>query len=331
MESPFLAKELWGGFFITGYGIEGDEIMSGIVVEKILQMFILILAGEVVYKAKLIDETVSKNLSNLLLLVVSPLLIFEAYQMNFHRKLFHGLLWALLASLITLLSCMVLAFFMFPGKKDNHQLEKIGTIYSNCSFIGIPLVNGVFGSEGVFYMTAYNTIFDILLWTFGVWVMSSETDWKSSLKELINPAIVSVMVGMVCFLSGFRLPEIVMTPVELIGGMNTPLAMMVAGINLARGDLLKSMKNRRLYFICFVKLVLFPLLSIAILYPMQLDFTIAFTVFIGMACPSGATTIMFSERYGKNTSYATEIFVMTTFLALLTIPLVSIPAAYFLQ
>lgn len=304
--------------------------MSGIVVKKIMEMFILMFVGVIIYKAKVVDGTVSKNLSNLLLLVVSPLLIFETYQMDFDRKLFHGLLWALLASAVTFILCIVLSFFMFPGKKDHHQLEKIGTVYSNCGFIGIPLVNGVLGPEGVFYMTAYNTMFDIFLWTFGIRVISSDADWKSSLKELLNPAIVSVLAGLVCFLSGFRLPELIMTPVELIGGMNTPLAMLVAGINLARGDLLNSMKNRRLYVICFVKLILFPLLSIVALYPMHLDFTIAFAVFIGVACPSGATTIMFSERYGKDTAYATGIFVMTTLLALLTIPLVSIPAAYFL-
>ena len=61
------------------------------------------------------------------------------------------------------------------------------------------------------------------------------------------------------------------------------------------------------------------------------SFVIAFTVFIGVACPSGATTIMFSERYGKNTAYATEIFVLTTLLSLITIPLLSIPAIHFLQ
>ena len=161
--------------------------------------------------------------------------------------------------------------------------------------------------------------------------MASKDGGKSSFKELINPAILAVLAGIVCFVTGFRLPQILMTPIEQISGMNTPLAMLVAGINLARGNILESLKNRRLYLICLVKLIVFPLIGLVLLIPMRLSFVIAFTVFIGVACPSGATTIMFSERYGKNTAYATEIFVLTTLLSLITIPLLSIPAIHFLQ
>ena len=280
----------------------GKMIMTGIVIEKILEMFILMLVGVIVYKAKVVDETISKNLSNLLLMVVTPLLILKTYQTDFNMELFQGLLITLAASAVTFFVFMALAAFLFPGKEGNHQLEQIGTVYSNCSFIGVPLANGILGAEGVFYMTAYITAFNLILWTLGIRVMASKDGGKSSFKELINPAILAVLAGIVCFVTGFRLPQILMTPIEQISGMNTPLAMLVAGINLARGNILES-----------------------------LSFVIAFTVFIGVACPSGATTIMFSERYGKNTAYATEIFVLTTLLSLITIPLLSIPAIHFLQ
>ena len=309
----------------------GKMIMTGIVIEKILEMFILMLVGVIVYKAKVVDETISKNLSNLLLMVVTPLLILKTYQTDFNMELFQGLLITLAASAVTFFVFMALAAFLFPGKEGNHQLEQIGTVYSNCSFIGVPLANGILGAEGVFYMTAYITAFNLILWTLGIRVMASKDGGKSSFKELINPSILAVLAGIVCFVTGFRLPKILMTPIEQISGMNTPLAMLVAGINLARGNILESLKNRRLYLICLVKLIVFPLIGLVLLIPMRLSFVIAFTVFIGVACPSGATTIMFSERYGKNTAYATEIFVLTTLLSLITIPLLSIPAIHFLQ
>ena len=68
----------------------GKMIMTGIVIEKILEMFILMLVGVIVYKAKVVDETISKNLSNLLLMVVTPLLILKTYQTDFNMELFQG-------------------------------------------------------------------------------------------------------------------------------------------------------------------------------------------------------------------------------------------------
>lgn len=95
----------------------GKMIMTGIVIEKILEMFILMLVGVIVYKAKVVDETISKNLSNLLLMVVTPLLILKTYQTDFNMELFQGLLITLAASAVTFFVFMALAAFLFPGKR----------------------------------------------------------------------------------------------------------------------------------------------------------------------------------------------------------------------
>ena len=105
----------------------GKMIMTGIVIEKILEMFILMLVGVIVYKAKVVDETISKNLSNLLLMVVTPLLILKTYQTDFNMELFQGLLITLAASAVTFFVFMALAAFLFPGKEGNHQQFYRGT------------------------------------------------------------------------------------------------------------------------------------------------------------------------------------------------------------
>ena len=102
--------------------------------------------------------------------------------------------------------------------------------------------------------------------------------------------------------------------------------MIIAGANLAQGNLLKSLQNKRLYLICSVKLILYPLVELAALWLLHLEFHIAFTVFIGMACPAGASAIMFAERYGKDAKYASEIFVVTTVLSAVSIPVLSVLA-----
>lgn len=193
-------------------------IMTGIVIEKILEMFILMLVGVIVYKAKVVDETISKNLSNLLLMVVTPLLILKTYQTDFNMELFQGLLITLAASAVHIFVVMALAAFLFPGKEGNHSWNRSEPCIPTAVLSGYRLANGILGAEGVFYMTAYITAFNLILWTLGIRVMASKDGGKSSFKELINPAILAVLAGIVCFVTGFRLPQILMTPIEQISG-----------------------------------------------------------------------------------------------------------------
>lgn len=215
---------------------------------------------------------------------------------------------------------------VIPQKRRAHTRRKIAVIYSNSGFIGLPLINGIIGSEGIFYMTAYLTVFNLLLWTHGVLVMGSAGSFKEMCKNLLTPTIIAIFAGVVCFVTQLRLPDVFANPIQMIGNMNTPLAMIIAGANLAQGNLLKSLQNKRLYLICSVKLILYPLVGLAALWLLHLEFHIAFTVFIGMACPAGASAIMFAERYGKDAKYASEIFVVTTVLSAVSIPVLSVLA-----
>lgn len=319
--------------------------MASIVAIKILQMFIILLAGVIAYKTGLINKTSTAHLSNLLLMMVSPLLSFLSYQLDFTPALLNGLLLALFASVLTYVISIGLSELLFrPGKSlfsktetrtENYGVEKIALVYSNCGFFGIPLVSSIFGTEGVFYLTAYLTAFNVLLWTHGLLAMGERFDLKTLWKKLMTPAILAVVTGVICFLLRIHLPELLTYPLGLIANMNTPLAMIVAGANLAQADLLKCLKKPRVYLVSFLRLLALPALSLLLLWVLHitisLDFTIAFTVFIASACPVGAVSIMFAERFGKDSSYATELFVVTTVLSLLTIPLFSIPAAFLLK
>lgn len=319
--------------------------MASIVAVKILQMFIILLAGVIAYKTGLINKTSTAHLSNLLLMMVSPLLSFLSYQLDFTPKLLNGLLLALFASVLTYVISIGLSELLFRPEKsllsktetrtENYGVEKIALVYSNCGFFGIPLVSSIFGTEGVFYLTAYLTAFNVLLWTHGLLAMGERFDLKTLWKKLMTPAILAVVSGVICFLLRIQLPELLTYPLDLIANMNTPLAMIVAGANLAQADLLKCLKKPRVYLVSFLRLLVLPALSLLLLWVLHitisLDFTIAFTVFIASACPVGAVSIMFAERFGKDSSYATELFVVSTVLSLLTIPLISIPAAFLLK
>ena len=311
--------------------------MSTIVVGKIFEMFIIFVCGFIVYRVHLIDAPTVSHMSNLLLLCISPLLIFESYQIDFDMTLLHGLLWALLGSALCYIATVVLSDIIFRRNTDHSAIEKMATVYSNCGFIGVPLAAGVLGAEGVFYATAYNAMFNLMLWTHGVLIMkkgsgqSSKLLDKENLKNLISPPIIAVFLGVFCFVFQLRLPTLMTEPLDMIADMNTPVAMIVAGANLAQSEFLKNLRNLRIYLICAIKLLLFPLVGLAILWALPVSFHVSFTLFLCVACPTGAVTIMFADRYGQDAPYASEIFVTTTVLCALSIPLLSIPAEYLLR
>ena len=99
--------------------------MSLIVIKKIIEMFMILLVGIIIYKGKIIDDVSTKHLSNVLLLLVSPLLIVQSYQIDFNKKLLYGLLWALLASFLTFLFMIIVSEFLFHGNKNRSSVEKI--------------------------------------------------------------------------------------------------------------------------------------------------------------------------------------------------------------
>ena len=189
--------------------------MAGIVLEKIIEMAVILLCGVLAYKTGLIDKASTKSFSNVLLMLVSPLLVFQSYQMDFEPRLFYGLLQTLFVSFVTFLVCIILAEIFMKGDPARQQIEKMTAIYSNCGFIGIPLINGILGAEGVFYMTAYVTVFNVLFWTHGVWLMGDRGRLRDVWKNLFTPTIVAVVFGLIFFIFQIRLPTPLSDPFVL--------------------------------------------------------------------------------------------------------------------
>ena len=308
--------------------------MTGVIVEKIFEMLLLTLAGALVYKVGLIDRHATSKLSNLLLMFVLPTLIFESYQMEFDPALLHGLLVALGASALTAAATLALAPVLMRGRSGDGSdvvaarvpVERLAVVYSNCGFIGVPLIEGLIGAEGVLYMAAYNTLFNVLLWTHGAWVMGDRCRLRDAWRHLLTPVIVAVVLGLVCFVNGWLLPEPLLAPVRMVADMNTPLAMIVAGATLAQGNLLSCFGNPRVWWACAVKLVVYPAVALLLMAAMHIEFNAAFTVFIGTACPVAVVVILFAERFGKDASYAAELFAVSTVLSAVTIPVLSLAA-----
>lgn len=293
-------------------------------------LFILILAF-ICYRIGLLDQEGNRNLSNLLLMVVNPCLIITTYQTDYDAELIRGLLIAFVAAFaVHLIAILIARIFISRKGNAEYALERFGIVYANCGFMGIPLINSVLGSEGVFYLTAYITIFNLFTWTHGLILLEGKFT-PARLKEgLISPLVIGTMAGMLLFFLQLRLPEVILHSMDYIADMNTPLAMIIAGLSIAQTDLKKIFSNFRIYRICFLKLVAVPLAVLSCLAVFKLEYSVAYTILIASACPTATTLTMMAIRLDKNYKYASEIFAFSTVLSIITIPFVSFIAGFFL-
>jgi predicted permease len=291
-------------------------------------MFFIILIGAVCYKINLIDKDTNKKLADIVLMLVNPFVIFISYQRKFEASLLNGLLISLVLALATHLFCILITYVVL--RKKNHEadiaLERFAVIYENCGFIGIPLVNGIFGSEGVFYITAHMTIFNLLVWTHGMITMSGRTDRKSIVKAILSPSVIATVGGFIFFVCRIMLPDAAKEAITYVGNMNTPMAMLVAGVTIAQTDIRKLLVKVRIYYIAFFKLLFVPVAVLLMYSPFDIPRIVLLTAVLAAACPTAATINLFSIRYNKNYLYASEIFAVTTILSLITIPVVMIIA-----
>jgi predicted permease len=295
---------------------------------QIAIMFIIILVGMICFKIKLIDNYINKKLSDIVLLLVNPFVIFYSYQREFDATLLSGLLISLGLALITHLFAILLSYLVLRKKKQEADIaiERFAIIYSNCGFIGIPLVNGMLGSEGVFYLTAYMTIFNLVVWTHGMITVSGKSDRKTILKALLSPSVIATVAGFILFVSRIMLPGMINEAISYIGNMNTPMAMIVAGVTIAQTDLKKVIGKIRIYYIILFKLLIIPIAILFFFSLFDIPKLVLLTSILAAACPTAVTINLFSIRYNKNYLYASELFAVATILSMISIPLVMVIA-----
>ena len=160
--------------------------------------------------------------------------------------------------------------------------------------------------------------------------MTGKTDMKGCLKALVSPNIIAIILGLTTYLLRIKLPELILEPISMVAAMNTPTAMLVAGASIASEGISEMFKNKRYYYVAFLRLILAPLAYIVILKAFPFDEVVKNSMLISTACPVGATSVSFALRYEKNGVYASHIFGLTTLLCIITIPAIIMIASVIL-
>lgn len=297
--------------------------MAETILRQTIIMLMLIFTGVICSKTKVISQETNRDLSKFVLQVVNPIVIFTSYQMEYREELVRNLLITFALSVFAFV-IMIGAAYIFVRKKADREadIERFSTIYSNCGFMGIPLMHALFGDEGVFYLTAFITVFNLIVWTHGIILISGERDMKRVAKVFYSPTIIAIVLGIITFFAQIKIPSVPMAALDFIADMNTPMAMLVSGVTIAGTNVIKLVRKPRVYYISFLKLLAVPAILVAVMSFLSVDERVKMTVTVAASAPPAAMCTLQCIRYNRNSIYASEIFAAGTILSVATLPIV---------
>ena len=298
---------------------------------QVLSLFLMMAVGVFVRKKQWVTNEVKQGLIQLLIKIVSPAMIISSFMNEFESEKAKN---ALIVFILTLTIHSALAllsrFFFRKSARDQRPVLRYAVMFSNCAYMGYPVLQGIFGSEGVFFGAIYASCFHIFTWTFGVSIFGKREEklgFFKTLRSVLSPATVALLIGAVIFLLQLKLPVFISTPIQTVGGMNTPVSMIILGANLADVDFRTILNNVRIYIVTAVKLVVIPLTILAIFLLINLSgllslHGIAYKIaLIEASMPTAAYTAILAGKYGADDRLAAGIVAFSTLCSILTLPL----------
>ena len=304
-----------------------------LLINQIIVMFLYMIFGFVLYKGKKISKEGSGNMATLLVWLIIPVVVVKSFCVEPTKERMIGLGLSVVAALAVQGLSMLVSHVLFKKR----PIDNFASAFSNAGFIGIPLVTATVGSDAVFYIAFFVALLKILQWVYGVAVIA-EKKMVMNKSTLLHPLILGLVLGLVLFFTGWgaKLPATVTTTLSGISALNAPLAMLIMGVYLAQADLKSLWTDKQLYLLSLARLVLIPLLSLGLLWVLQLvipamQTRMILALLISAIAPVGANVAVYAQLHNKDYVYASKTVVISTLLSLVSMPLVVLLAQYILK
>ena len=217
---------------------------------------------------------------------------------------------------------ILLTYVLIRKKTPDLAVERVSSIYSNCAFMSLPLQKAILGDDGWFYGSIFVAVFNIFVWTHGLVSMSGDKKQLSFKKLVLNPGLIGVLLAIILFITGFKLPYIISQPVEYLAVLNTPLPMLIIGFYLSQADFKKAFTDKGVYFSSAVRLIALPMITAVVMSLCRVTPIITMACVIATSAPTAATTTMFATKFNKDVELSVSIVAATTVFSLATMPLV---------
>lgn len=293
------------------------------IAQQVLVLFVLIAVGFFCGKKKILNDTSSSGMTDIVLYVVTPCVMITAFQREFSIDLLGKIAVAVLCAALILTGSILLSVLVLRDKDESRRkVLQFAAVFSNCGFMSLPLQKAILGDDGWFYGSIFVAVFNIFVWTYGLVSMSGDRKQLSIKKLAVNPGIFGVVVALILFVCKINLPYIISQPISYISDLNTPLPMLIIGFYLSKADFKKAFTDIGIYAALAVRLIVIPVAAAVIMSLFHIDPTIVVAFIIASSAPTAATTTMFAAKYSRNVELSVGVVASTTVVSIVTMPLV---------
>lgn len=331
------------------------------IIYNVAILFIMMIPGVILKKTKMISEGFGKGLSNLVLYIAQPALIFLAYIRDFDKLILINSIYVLVFSVVAHSLFAIVALYVFKNGPDaKARMLKFVTIFANAAFMGIPLINAVLEKSypgSTLYASIYNITFNLFLWSLGVNICTkgkdknkdgvddykevsklfpSEIDDEkikdgsgSILKAILHPVTIAALAGLVFFILPINnyVPGIVIESLTMLKNLVAPLSMVVIGLRLPDIDFKGIFKDKSMYIFLALRHIALPMLllgfmKLVALIGFDIHPAVSSVVIILASTPAATSATMFAEKFDCDSAYVSKLVAVSTILCILTMPLV---------
>lgn len=294
-----------------------------IIFSQIMILLSFIAIGYILKKFGKLTDAFNKGVSNLLVYILLPFLIFESMSKNFNVDILREKKDIILISVLMLSAFLLIAFVysrILTKDRNTRDVYMYSFSFPNSGYFGNPLVLAVFGELMLFDYIIFSVPFMILTYTFGIYTLDPNKTFN--LKKLINPIMLALVLGMVFGALNIKIPQQVSTVISMGSSCMAPMAMILTGVVFASRDLKNMLSNPKVYIACISKMLVLPLIVVIIMSKFTIPENIAALIIPTLTLPTGLNSIVFPEANGGDCQTGAQLCLISTVMCLIAFPLV---------
>lgn len=305
-----------------------------IIISQIVMLGVLVIIGLITSRLKIITPASKDFLAKIIFNITLPAMVFTNFtKIDVTQKLLaNSILFLFLSVFVLLLMLLIgwLTSMILKLGQGSSGIFRIHSMLGNIMYLGFPVISSLFGNEGLLYASIFALVSNILMWTVGVMTISSEKEGSliKSLRHVLNPNSIAVVVGFVLFLSSVKLPRILLDPLSGLGSSNTYLSMLYIGSVIYFASIRKMARNFSIYMLSINKLIIVPLIILGIFIllnsflPVKIDNLVISVLVMQAAMPCMVNVVLLVNYLGEDDSLATANVFLSTILCIITLPLI---------
>lgn len=300
--------------------------------QRMVELFIIILVGYIIARLKIMNTDGKKSLSKLVLNVTMPCTILSSVLASDNLPEADRILQLLCIAFLSYIPLWILGIItpkLLGLKGSKHGIASFAILFGNVGFIGYPVTQAIYGNEALFYTSVFNMPFNLLCYSLGVYMLKKHNDtgedvrFQFHLKNLITPALIASLLAILIALTKIRLPEVVCSPISLIGAITTPAALMIIGITLSEMKFREMFQSAKAYLFTIICVIISPLVTYLLFAPFTSGLTLRIAVILA-AMPVATSGTMLCLEYKCDEKFMAQITFLTTLFTIITIPAIAV-------